>query len=79
MRDIVELITSIPNDRTRVTIFEGYRMQEIAKILHDKMNLDVEKFVSICYDKDFIPAWVVFTLGIRSRILLLRARGSFII
>ena len=56
MRDIVELITSIPNNRTRVTIFEGFRMQEIAKILNKKMNLDVEKFVSICYDKDFIKS-----------------------
>ena len=56
MRDVIELITSIPNDRTKVTIYEGFRMQEIAKLLNDKMSLDVEKFVSLCYDKELIKS-----------------------
>lgn len=56
IRDLVELVTSIPNDRTKVTIYEGVRMQHIAKLLNDKMDLDVEKFVSLCYDKSFIKS-----------------------
>ena len=31
-----------------------YLFQEIALILAEKMNFDVEKFLALCYDKNFI-------------------------
>ena len=56
MRDLISMITSISSDRVRVTIFEGVRLQEITILLNEKMNFDVEKFVSLCYDNTFIQS-----------------------
>jgi len=54
VRDLINLLTSVSNERTRITIIEGLRLQEIALILAKKMNFDVEKFLSLCYDESFI-------------------------
>jgi len=54
--DLVTLITSVSKNRVRVTIFEGLRMQEIALIFYDKMNIDKDKFLELCYNQSFIKS-----------------------
>ena len=54
MRDLVDMVTSVTSDRVQITVVEGLRMQEIALYLEKKMKIDVEKFLSLCYDKSFI-------------------------
>jgi len=56
MRDLISIITSISKDRERITIYEGMRLQEIALLFNKKMNLNVEVFVSNCYDPGFIKS-----------------------
>ena len=56
VRDLVQMITSVSKERIKVTIYEGLRLQEIAILLNEKMQLDVEKFLSKCYDEQFINA-----------------------
>ena len=61
--DLITLITSVSKDRVRITIFEGLKIQEIALIFKDKMDVDIEKFLELCYDKKFIKE-----LGLESKI-----------
>ena len=54
IRDLIQMITSVSSDRIQVTIIEGLKMQDIALYLEKKMNMDVEKFISLCYDQSLI-------------------------
>ena len=54
MRDLVYTITSSSSMKVKVTIPEGLRMQEIALLFEKTMNLDVEKFMYLCYDEKLI-------------------------
>ena len=54
MRDLVNMVTSVTSDRVQITVVEGLKMQEIAIYLEKKMKIDVEKFLSLCYDKSLI-------------------------
>jgi UPF0755 protein len=54
MRDLVDMVTSVTSDRVQITVVEGLRMQEIALYLEKKMKIDVEKFLSLCYDRSLI-------------------------
>tara|TARA_B100000401_G_C52781150_1_gene708348 strand:+ start:342 stop:1379 length:1038 start_codon:yes stop_codon:yes gene_type:complete len=56
IRDLVILITSISNDRKRVTIYEGSNFQDIAKMLESQLNISSDRFISLCYDKNFIKS-----------------------
>ena len=56
MRDLVYTITSSSSMKIKVTIPEGLRMQEIALLFEKRMNLDVEKFMYLCYDKKLISS-----------------------
>ena len=56
MRDLIQMITSVSSDRIQVTIFEGLKMQEIAILFEEKMDMDVEKFLSLCYDENLISS-----------------------
>ena len=56
MRDLVYTITSSSSMKVKVTIPEGLRMQEIALLFEKTMNLDVEKFMYLCYDKKIIKS-----------------------
>ena len=56
VRDLINMLTSVSSERTRITIIEGLRLQQIALIFADKMNLDIEKFISLCYDRKFIKS-----------------------
>ena len=54
MRDLVDMVTSVSSDRVQITVIEGLKMQEIALYLEKKMNIDIETFLSLCYDKSLI-------------------------
>ena len=54
MRDLVYTITSSSSMKIKVTIPEGLRIQEVALLFEKRMNLDVEKFMYLCYDKKLI-------------------------
>ena len=54
MRDLVYTITSSSSMKIKVTIPEGLRMQELALLFEKAMNLDVEKFMYLCFDKKII-------------------------
>lgn len=54
MRDLVDMVTSVSSDRVQITVIEGLKMQEIALYLEKKMNIDIEMFLSLCYDKSLI-------------------------
>jgi len=54
LKDLITLITSVSKDRVKVTIVEGWTIQDIAIELEKKLNIDVEKFISICFDKNLI-------------------------
>ena len=56
MRDLIQMITSVSSDRIQMTIFEGLKMQEIAILFEEKMDMDVEKFLSLCYDENLISS-----------------------
>ena len=60
MRDLIQMITSVSSDRIQVTIIEGLKMQDIALYVEKKMNMDVETFLSICYDQNLI-----YSLGLQ--------------
>jgi len=61
--DVISLITSVSKDRVRVTIFEGLKIQEIALLFKDKMDINIEKFLELCYNKKFING-----LGLNSKL-----------
>ncbi len=54
MRDLVDMVTSVTSDRVQITVIEGLKMQEIALYLEKKMNIDIETFLSLCYDRSLI-------------------------
>ena len=58
-RDLIKLITSISDERIRFTIYEGSTINELALGLSEKLNIDKDDFIELCYNKNFIK-----TLGI---------------
>ena len=56
MGHLIENITSQPRDLNRVTLVEGWGMEQFANELHDKLKIDVSKFKSLTKDKDFISS-----------------------
>ena len=54
MRDLISMITSVSSDRIQVTIVEGRKMQDIALHFEQKMTMDVEKFLELCFDQSLI-------------------------
>ena len=60
MRDLIQMITSVSSDRIQMTIFEGLKMQEIALLFFFYMDMDVEKFLSLCYDQNLINSLRLF-------------------
>ena len=63
IRDLVATITTINTDKVKVTLLEGWRIQDVALELESKMNIDVEKFIYLCYDNNIIK-----TLGLSEEI-----------
>ena len=63
LRDLIKLITSVSKDRLKITIYEGWKIIDIAHSLNQKLNINKEKFTELCYNKDYIK-----TLGIDYKI-----------
>jgi len=56
MRDLVNMITSVKSERVKITILEGWRMRDVALHFEKKMNIDVEQFIELCYNQDYISS-----------------------
>tara|TARA_Y100000590_G_scaffold327611_1_gene371956 strand:- start:329 stop:1297 length:969 start_codon:yes stop_codon:yes gene_type:complete len=56
IRGLIDMITSIRKDRIKITIPEGYKMSKIATLFENKIQIDVEEFISLCYNEDFISS-----------------------
>ena len=54
LRDLINMITSSKSERVKVTILEGWKIQDIALYLESKLSIDVEKFIYLCYDNELI-------------------------
>jgi len=54
IRDLVGMITTVNTEKIKVTLLEGWRIQDIALELERKMSIDVEKFIYLCYDSNII-------------------------
>jgi len=54
IRDLVGMITTVNTEKVKVTLLEGWRIQDIALELEHKMNIDIEKFIYLCYDNNMI-------------------------
>jgi UPF0755 protein len=54
MQDLVKLITSVSKDRISITLFEGWTIKNIAESLSFNMNIDKDKFISLCYNRAYI-------------------------
>ena len=56
LQDLVKLITSISKDRRNITIFEGWNINDIAESLSSNLNIDKDKFVSLCHNSAYIKS-----------------------
>jgi len=56
LQDLVKLITSISKDRKNITIFEGWNINDIAESLSSNLNIDKDKFVSLCHNSAYIKS-----------------------
>ena len=54
LRSLIEMITTVSKDRIKVTLIDGWKMQDIALELESTMGIDVETFIEECYNKDLI-------------------------
>ena len=54
VQDLVRLITSVSKDRKSMTIYEGWNIDDIAESLSRKFNINKNKFISLCYNSDYI-------------------------
>jgi UPF0755 protein len=51
---LVKFLTSARNKEIRVTLHEGWRISQIAAELHQQLNINPEKFKSLCYDRQVL-------------------------
>ncbi|SVE13105.1 uncharacterized protein METZ01_LOCUS465959, partial [marine metagenome] len=56
VRGLINLLTSIKKDRIKTTIPEGFTMSDIAIRFESNMHIDVEEFISLCYNQEFISS-----------------------
>ena len=56
VRGLINLLTSIKKDRIKTTIPEGFTMSDIAIRFEKNMHIDVEEFISLCYNQEFISS-----------------------
>ena len=56
LQDLVQLITSISKDRRNITIFEGWNINDIAESLSSNLNIDKDKFISLCHNNTYIKS-----------------------
>jgi len=52
--NMVNLITTSSRDRKKVTLLEGWTVEQIADELHRRLQIDTYKFISLCKDFNFV-------------------------
>ena len=52
--DLINLITTPSRDRVKVTLLEGWTIEEIADELNRTLEIDTFKFISLCKDYNFV-------------------------
>lgn len=56
MKDLINLLTSNSNEKVKITIIEGLRLKDVAIYLEKKLNIDINHFIELCYNKSFISS-----------------------
>ena len=51
---LISFLSKAPPKEMRVTLIEGWRIEEIARQLHHSLNIDAEKFIRIVNDSSFV-------------------------
>ncbi len=59
--DLIRLITTESSERIKVTLIEGWTINEIAGEIEKKCEIDIKKFINLCSDYNFIN-----TLGVNA-------------
>ena len=54
--DLLNLITSSSQHRVKVTLLEGWTIEQIADKLNEKLQIDTYRFISLCNDYNFISS-----------------------
>jgi UPF0755 protein len=54
---LVNFISTARNKEIRVTLLEGWRIQDIAIALHQHLNINPDRFRSLCYDQSVLQEW----------------------
>jgi UPF0755 protein len=54
--ELVRMITSISKERKLFTVYEGSTLQSISLALSEKLNIDKEVFLKLCYSKSYIKS-----------------------
>ena len=52
--NMVSLITAASSERQKVTLLEGWTIEQIADELNRKLQIDTYKFISLCKDYNFV-------------------------
>ena len=52
--DLIKIITSMSHDRKQITIFEGWNIYDIANHLNQELNINKDKFISLCLNEKYI-------------------------
>ena len=61
MRQLINTITSHPGDIIKVTIIEGWNIEQIANALHAKLKIDINEFKNLASSKSFIKEFGIIS------------------
>ncbi|MBT3251160.1 MAG: endolytic transglycosylase MltG [Candidatus Marinimicrobia bacterium] len=56
MDELIKLLTSSTGEIVKTVIYEGYTIQQIAQVFTSILDIDEERFMYLCRDKDFIKS-----------------------
>ncbi len=54
MQNLIKLITTPNKHRVKITLLEGWTLEQIADELKLKLNINLFKFISLCHDYNFV-------------------------
>ena len=54
--DLIKIVTSVSHDRKQIIIFEGWNIYDIARHLHQELNINEDKFISLCFNVKYIKS-----------------------
>ena len=53
---LINMLTSQSNERIKVTLIEGWSINQYGKELVKKLDININKFLRLCNDKDFVSS-----------------------